>query len=412
MATTDNNLQVINSMTESQLDSLKDSNGKIPDLANQLIMTDDDTMYISLPVGTIFSSAIPQTDSRVHLLDGSTILQTGVYETFANLIKALVAGGHNIAYDTNDKFEADVSTYGQCGKFVIDDTNGTIRLPLITKFIEGLSDVSKIGTLKSAGLPNITGQIGGMGNRFFINENSGAFSNNTNKANNANMIGKIGDDYPMQTYYGANFDANSGATTKGIYGNSTTVQPESVSYPYYIVLANGYKSTDVVNFDNIISELNNKQNKLTAGKGISIENGVISSFVKGAIFRKLTADMWIDSSLKRVDYNSDLASVGTGITYSGGYFYAGEGVTAMKFNFSNAFYNMTTVGYIQMLIYVNDARLGEYSLWTFYDTGLSGSGGGTILVPCKSGDRIHVQVQTSTGSGYLNNNSYVEVEAF
>ena len=42
MATTDTSLTVVNSMTESNLDSLKDSNGKVPSLANQLIMTPDD----------------------------------------------------------------------------------------------------------------------------------------------------------------------------------------------------------------------------------------------------------------------------------------------------------------------------------------------------------------------------------
>lgn len=150
----------------------------------------------------------------------------------------------------------------------------------------------------------------------------------------------------------------------------------------------------------------------TAGNGINIDNGVISSLVKGAMFRKLPADLSINTSTKRVDYSLELSSVGTGITYSGGYFYAGEGVTAMKFNFSNAFYNMTTVGYLQMKIFKNDTWLSNYELWTFFDSGLSGSGGGTVLVPCKSGDKIHIQVAISTGTGYLNNNSYVEVEAF
>lgn len=35
-------LQFINSMTEERLASLKNSDGKIPELANQLIITDDD----------------------------------------------------------------------------------------------------------------------------------------------------------------------------------------------------------------------------------------------------------------------------------------------------------------------------------------------------------------------------------
>lgn len=47
MATMDNNLQVINSMTETMLSSLKDSSGKIPSLSNQLVMTEDDTSSAS-----------------------------------------------------------------------------------------------------------------------------------------------------------------------------------------------------------------------------------------------------------------------------------------------------------------------------------------------------------------------------
>lgn len=44
---TDVNLQIINSMTEEMLTSLKDSDGKIPSLANQLVMTDDEDVNLS-----------------------------------------------------------------------------------------------------------------------------------------------------------------------------------------------------------------------------------------------------------------------------------------------------------------------------------------------------------------------------
>ena len=47
MATTDNSLQVINSMTQETMNSLKNSEGKIPDLANQLVMTDDEDSNFS-----------------------------------------------------------------------------------------------------------------------------------------------------------------------------------------------------------------------------------------------------------------------------------------------------------------------------------------------------------------------------
>lgn len=82
------------------------------------------------------------------------------------------------------------------------------------------------GTI-SAGLPNITGDIQKVsGNHFFLNAvtteatASGAFNISSsmttgyaNSTGSKNMIRGLG------------FNANNGATTKGIYGNSTTVQP-------------------------------------------------------------------------------------------------------------------------------------------------------------------------------------------
>ena len=109
-----------------------------------------------MPIGSIFISAIPQTDARVHLLDGLTISQSGAYAKFSNLIKALVSTGNAISC-TQAEFDADVSATGNCGKFVIDNDTGTIRLPKITTFIQGLTDISNIGSSLSAGLPNIEG---------------------------------------------------------------------------------------------------------------------------------------------------------------------------------------------------------------------------------------------------------------
>ena len=47
MATNDVNLQVINSMTQAKMNSLKDADGKIPSLANQIIMTDEEDTSLS-----------------------------------------------------------------------------------------------------------------------------------------------------------------------------------------------------------------------------------------------------------------------------------------------------------------------------------------------------------------------------
>ena len=203
----------------------------------------------ALPVGAIFASAIPLTDSSVHALDGSLISQTGMYAEFANLIKSLVSAGYNIACEEQE-FQDTVTQYGQCGKFVINNNSNTIRLPKVTKFIEGLSNLTDIGAVNSAGLPNITGEFGMVNayNTYLVSCNEalkGAFiTNPTGRA----AYYSTDKTEPTSTNATAwtdrvSFNANSGASTKGIYGNSDTVQPESVSYPYYIVLLNGFDNT-------------------------------------------------------------------------------------------------------------------------------------------------------------------------
>lgn len=174
---------------------------------------------LSLPIGSIFSSAIPQTDARFHLLDGTTISTTGVYADFVTLLKNLVTSGYSISC-TQTEFDTDVANTGNCGKFVIDETAGTVRLPKITKFIQGLDNITNIGKSLEAGLPNITGNY-----------------NNT-----------------IQSEF---FTVDGALNSNPIYGKSDTVQPPSTQYPYYIVLATGYKSSESVDIDNIMNEITN-----------------------------------------------------------------------------------------------------------------------------------------------------------
>lgn len=198
--------------------------------------------FSMLPVGTIFASAVPQIDARVHLLDGSTISQTGIYKTFANLIKSLVAAGHNITYSSDTEFYSDVSTYGQCGKFVIDDVNGTIRLPLITEFIASNNGGKELGLAQSDEFKKHSHYI----NLFTLH-------NVTNEPRYGPWV---------QGNKAYSWTENPGTNTSSNGGDET--RPKNVRYPYYIVLAAGYKSDQVVDIDNIVTELNSKQAKLTA----------------------------------------------------------------------------------------------------------------------------------------------------
>lgn len=177
----------------------------------------------SMPMGTIFASAIPISNPKVHLLDGSTILQEGIYSQFAEHIKSLVATGHNISC-TQSEFDTSVSTYGQCGKFVIDNTVGTIRLPLITEFIASNNGGQEIGLAQLDTLKSHTHE--------YLSAYGGSVTN-------------VYGSYPGSK-------AQTGATGDG------ETKPKNIRYPYYIVLATGYKSTGDIELDNLLNEINSK----------------------------------------------------------------------------------------------------------------------------------------------------------
>ena len=217
---------------------------------------DSDIEMPAMPVGSIFISAIPITDARVHLLDGLTIPQSGVYADFANLIKALHSAGNPITC-TQAEFDEDIRLTGNCGKFVIDNDAGTIRLPKITTFIQGLTDLTNIGKRVEAGLPNITGDFKTRTN--VVEETTGSF--------NLSSQSVTGDwSQANLTTAGYNLDKIdfNASNSNSIYGNSSTVQPPATQYPYYIVLASGYKSSQVVNIDNVMNEVNSKTTLLEA----------------------------------------------------------------------------------------------------------------------------------------------------
>lgn len=301
--------------------------------------------FSALPVGTIFASAIPQRDARVHLLDGSTISQTGIYETFANLIKSLVAEGHNIAYTSDTEFYSDVSTYGQCGKFVIDDVAETIRLPLITEFIAsnnggqiiGLAELDEFkshthiqnahnhsftGT-KATGSFNIRGAADGASYADKNSTASGVFSKNSSVVNTYIMNG-TSSKYNAGLS-GINFNmtpagtVNSSTATNQNTGSSAT-KPKNIRYPYYIVLASDYSSPEVVDINNVVTELNGKQDKLTAeliGKGKHYRgqnDTVVESYVSsdGLSWYRIWASGWKECG-GTIQASS---SNGVGITYT------------------------------------------------------------------------------------------------
>ena len=114
-------------------------------------------------IGEIFFSLMPiEGDETIHLLDGSllTLGTDAKYtELFSLVNKWYTSGSYPSLFATEQAWQTSVSTYGACGAFVYDAGAGTLRLPKVTKFLEGTLDAAALGDLVEAGLPNITGSI-------------------------------------------------------------------------------------------------------------------------------------------------------------------------------------------------------------------------------------------------------------
>ena len=141
-----------------------------------------------------------------------------------------------------------MSAFGQVGKFVFNyngDAIVSVRIPRVVN-VQGLFDLQNLGMTVGAGLPNITGTWYSYGLDDAIRNATGAFKPSTVDGNGYNGHGsKAGViDY-------INFDASK---SNSIYGNSDTVQPEAIQYPYFIQIATGSETEN-----NIINdiELNN-----------------------------------------------------------------------------------------------------------------------------------------------------------
>lgn len=174
-------------------------------------------------------------------LNGQIISQSQ-FQSFANKVKKAIELYPNLsATEENWQAEVTASVLGQCGKFVIDDTAGTIRLPKVVN-INGLQDLALIGGIKAESLPNITGALinnsgagDDVGGEWVVGSftQTGALrttSVTTNYAiNSSSWSGG-------QNLKSITFDASLSSST---YQNDAPVQQEAVQYPYFIQVATG-----------------------------------------------------------------------------------------------------------------------------------------------------------------------------
>lgn len=258
-------------------------------------------------IGEIITSSIPLADPALHLLDGAVINGTGSYAKFVNYIAGLVSNYPDLFVSESD-WQSAVTTYGVCGKFVYDSTNNTVRLPKITGFVEGTTDVTALGDLIEAGLPNIEGRTGS--NNIF----SDLFTQQEYQGSIA------GGSYST---YASLFDASK---SNSIYGNSSTVQPQSIKVLYYIVIATSITNElnlDVADLERSKADvdLSNVVNVASTFKEASVGWGMPDYSAQIVSSQKTNYEMPFDGYIQAFSFHATDVSVGVtigDITYNFG----------------------------------------------------------------------------------------------
>lgn len=254
-----------------------------------------------------FSQSALATDNSgaLPLFTGETIASANtIYPEFYNWVLA-----HTELQCTSAEYEASLTTYGECAKYVIG--SGSLRLPLIKNYIKAANPSEGIKNIE-AGLPNITASWnsaqydGGWGTP----EGAVYGVKNGSPEYNSSSSG-------MRAY----FDASR---SSAIYGKSSTVTPASTTlYPWVVAYTAAIPAStaQAAEFQQGLSGKadTNLGNLSTAGKDLASGLGMPSN-------------RYINLTLG--------ASDATYIAPANGYFCL-KGNSGINSNFQISFYNQT-----------------------------------------------------------------------
>ena len=171
-------------------------------------------------------------------LNGQVIIQEQ-FPAFTTEVKSWVSTRPSL-FTTEENWQAEKtnSKLGQCGKFVVDDTAGTIRLPAVVN-AQGLVDLALIGGIKSESLPNITGNVGCVG----YDRNAPTFKHPSGAFYEESVVSTtIG--YEIKSVWNTGVSAIDASRSSSAYQDNAPVQQEAVQYPYCIVVNTGVEESD------------------------------------------------------------------------------------------------------------------------------------------------------------------------
>ena len=177
----------------------------------------------------------------------------------------------NNCFTTETDYQNQINTYGECGKYVFDLTNETLRIPTIRNYLKN-GDIDSIGNIVDEELPNIKGILSSTFKPDETKIREGAFKNSQyinyfviasgGGASNYAVVKEIMDASTGQVKSDGTYETNS------TYKNGGKVRPQSINVLYYIVVGNVIKTDIEIDIDNIETELDNLTIELNKNKVI------------------------------------------------------------------------------------------------------------------------------------------------
>lgn len=221
-----NMVAVVDSQTNkvklySSLTNNNKGNNPSTDAGNWALVTSSEGLGGLELMDVVFAPlGIDESENKRRYLNGQVLIQSQ-FPAFTAAVKARMTTMAN-AFTTEVNWQAEKtnSKLGQCGKFVVDDTAGTIRLPCVVN-AQGLVDLALIGGIKSESLPQHTHNLS-------LLQAAGSIWN----VQGAAFWG--GDDAIRGPYNATTTNASSST-----YQEGAPVQQEAIQYPYCIVVNTG-----------------------------------------------------------------------------------------------------------------------------------------------------------------------------
>lgn len=254
---------------------------------------------------------IDETKGLRRWLNGQIVTINEQTQAFLDKLKQIKSTSPSL-FITEEEWQAEkeASDHGQVGKFVLNETAGTLRLPAVIN-IQGVFDLQNAGLTVEAGLPNIKSENIGLVRSGSSIDGGGAIK--------VTSKGRYAEGASVNQSWSGTFALNA-ADSSSYYKDGATVQPEAIQYPYYIQIATGQETE--VNIRNDIESI--VPYTLFDSKYSEAKQYNASWVLGGSTLSKSVYPTAYEAAL--VEYNSEVAD-GTTVELPSGGSYTKRGVS-------------------------------------------------------------------------------------